>query len=51
MKLLPLLVITLFAIIPLAFIPALSFQIRLGGWGCFGTVADGKVYVGTMWAM
>jgi len=44
-------VIAALTIVPLAFLPWLSFDLRLGvggrAVGCFGGVCQGKVYVGT----
>lgn len=48
MKLLPLLLVALLALVPLAFVPALSFQVRVGRWSCFGHTAGERVRVGTV---
>jgi len=44
-------IIAILTIVPLAFLPWLSFDLRLGvggrAVGCFGGVCQGKVYVGT----
>jgi hypothetical protein len=45
--------IALLTIVPLAFLPWLSFDLRLGvggrAVGCFGGCVGGQVYVGAAW--